>query len=85
VSFVESMVTYPEQLRDKGTASDIAQAAQQTNALHIWVGELTKLEIIHQEAINNLDSDEVTFKTATWPTQSHGPKVVGEIQKKLSW
>jgi len=80
VSFVESMVIYTEQLRDNGTACDVAQ---QTNALHIRAGELMKLEIIHQ-AINNLDCDEVTFTPATWPTQSRGSKVVGEIQKKLT-
>jgi len=68
VSFIESMVTYTEQLRDKGTACDVAQ---QTNALHIRAGELMKLEIIHH-ANNNLNSRDVTFTPATWPTQSLG-------------
>jgi len=80
VSFVESMVTYTEQLRDKGTAGDVAQ---QTNALHIRAGELMKLDVIHQ-AISNLCSDDVTFTPAAWPSQSHGPGVVGEIHKELS-
>jgi len=80
VSLVESMVTYTEQLRDKGKASDVAQ---QTNALHIRAGKLMKLDVIHQ-ASNNFDSDDVTFTPATWPTQSRGSKVVGEMEKKLS-
>jgi len=80
VSFVESMVTYTEQLRDKGTAGDIAQ---QTNALHVRAGELMKLDVIHQ-SITNLHSDDVTFAPATWPAQSHGSSVVGNIQKKPS-
>jgi len=79
-SFVGSMITYTEQLRDKGTACDVAQ---QTSALHLEAGKLTKLDVFHQ-AINNLDSDDFTFTPATWPTQSHGSKVVGEIEKKLS-
>jgi len=44
LSFIESMVTYNEQLRDKGTASDVAQ---QTNALHVRAGELMKLDVVH--------------------------------------
>jgi len=79
-SFVECMVTYTEQLRDKGTAGDVAQ---QTNALHIRAGELIKLDVIHH-AISNLDSRDVTFKPATWPrTQYHGSGVVGKIHGKL--
>jgi len=70
------MVTYIEQLRDKGTAGDVAQ---QTNSLHIRAGELMKLDVIHQ-SINNLDSHDVTFTPAARPTtQSHGSRVVGKI------
>jgi len=76
VSLVECMVTYTEQLRDKGTASEVAQ---QTDALHMRAGELMKLDVIHQ-SINNLDSRDVTFTPATCPiTQSHGSLVVGKI------
>jgi len=78
VSFVESMVTYTEQLRDKGTAGDVAQ---QTNALHMRVEELLKLDVSRQ-AVNNLDAVDVMFTPAAWP--SHGSRVVGEIRKKLS-
>jgi len=77
VSFVESIVAYTEQLRDKGTAGDVAQ---QTNTLHIRAGELMKLDVIHQ-AINDLDAGDVTFTPATWP--SHGSREVGELHGKL--
>jgi len=80
LSFVGSMVTYIEQLRYKGTASDVAQ---QTNALHKRAGDLMKLDVVHR-AIDNLDSGDVMFTPATWPSQSHGSSVVGEIHKKLS-
>jgi len=76
LSFVESMVTYTEKLRDKGTASDVAQ---QTNAMHIRAGELMKLDAVHR-AIDNLDSRDVMFTPATWPSQSHGSSVVGKIR-----
>jgi len=80
LSFIESMVTYTEQLRDKGTASNVAQ---QTNVLHKRAVELMKLDVVHR-AIDNLDSGDVMFTPATWPSQSHGSSVVGEIHEKLS-
>ena len=78
VSFVESLRTYTEQLRDKGRSGDVTQ---QRSTLQDRADELMKLDAI-QRAVNELGSVDVTFTAATWPT-SNGD-ILGKISKKHS-
>ena len=74
MSFATSLVKYTEEIRDKGTASDIAQ---QRSALHGRADELIKLDNIHRE-INGLGLMEVTFEAARIPVTSN-QKLVGQL------
>ena len=74
MSFANSLIKYTEEIRDKGTASDIAQ---QRSALHVRADELIKLDNIHRE-INGLCLMEVTFEAAKMPVTSN-EKLVGQV------
>jgi len=71
LSFVESQIEYTEQLRDKGTASDVAQ---QTNTLHDRVSELVTLDVL-RVAVQELGFISVSFTATPWP----GGCVIGQI------
>lgn len=68
VSFVEFVVEYAEELRDKGTASDVAQQAR---TLHDRVDELTNIDDILRE-ISALGSLTVSFETVKLPGDATG-------------
>ena len=76
VSFVESLMTYTEQLREKGRSGDVTQ---QRSSLKSRADELLKQDVIHG-AVSELGSVDVTFAAATWST-SNGD-IVGKISKK---
>jgi hypothetical protein len=64
--FADSLAKYTEELRNKGTASAVAQ---QIRALHDRASELMKLDHIQLE-MNDLGSIEVTFDAAEIPTEA---------------
>ena len=68
VSFVESLVMYTEQVREKGTACDVAQ---QSSTLHSRAFELSKL-YDKQRASFGTGSTDVTFTAAVWPSSLSG-------------
>ena len=74
MSFATSLIQYTEEIRDKGTASDIAQ---QRSALHGRADELIKLDNIHRE-INRLGLIEVTFEAAKIPVTGN-QQLVGQV------
>jgi RING-type zinc-finger/B-box zinc finger len=74
ISFATSLIKYTEEIRDKGTASDIAK---QRNALHARTDELIKLDDINQE-INGLGLLKVKFEAAKMPVTS-SEKLVGQV------
>jgi hypothetical protein len=74
MSFLTSLVKYTEEIRDKGTASDIAQ---QRSALHGRADELIKLDSIHRE-VYGLGSMKVKFKVAKLPVE-RSEKLVGQV------
>ena len=74
MSFATSLVKYTEEIRDKGTASDIAQ---QRSALHVRADELIKLDNINQE-VNVLGLMKVKFEAAKMPVGS-SEKLVGQV------
>jgi RING-type zinc-finger/B-box zinc finger len=74
ISFANSLIKYTEEIRDKGTASDIAQ---QKNALHNRTDELIKLDNISRE-VNGLGLMKLKFEAATVPVMS-SEKLVGQV------
>jgi hypothetical protein len=64
--FADSLAKYTEELRNKGTASAVAQ---QIRALHDRASELMKLDHIQSE-MNDLGSIKVTFDAAEIPTEA---------------
>jgi hypothetical protein len=78
ISFIESLRTYTEQLKDQGRSGDVTQ---QRSTLQDRADELMKLDAIGlQRASDEMGSVVVTFTAATWPT-SVGD-MVGKISKK---
>jgi B-box zinc finger/RING-type zinc-finger len=75
MSFANSLITYTEEIRDKGTASDIAQ---QRNALRNRTDELIKLDNISHQ-VNGLGLMRVKFEAAKVPVMS-SEKLVGKVQ-----
>jgi tripartite motif-containing protein 2/3 len=78
MSFLESLIQYTEELRDKGTPGDIAQ---QRKALHDRADELTKLNNIHR-AISDLGSLKIKFDAVKIPDNG-GKSVVGQVHRQL--
>jgi B-box zinc finger len=76
MSFIDSCIQYTEELRDKGTAEDVAQ---QRNALHNRANELTKLNNIHRE-INESGPLEAKFEAAKIPAN-----VVNSLIGQINW
>jgi gas vesicle protein len=74
MSFATSLIKYTEEIRDKGTASDIAQ---QRSALHDRADELIKLDNISQE-VSGLGLMRVEFEAAKIPVTSN-EKLVGQV------
>jgi hypothetical protein len=74
--FADSLAKYTEELRNKGTASAVAQ---QKRALHNRANELMKLDHIQLE-MNDLGSIKVTFDAAKIPTEA-----TGQLLGKISW
>jgi B-box zinc finger/zinc finger of C3HC4-type, RING len=74
MSFATSLVKYTEEIREKGTASDIAQ---QRSALHERADELIKLDNIHRE-VNDLSLLKAKFEAANMPVTS-SEKLVGQL------
>jgi hypothetical protein len=70
----DSLAKYAEELRNKGTASAIAQ---QIRALHDRASELEKLDHVQLET-NDLGSIEVTFDATKGPTEATG-QLLGTI------
>jgi B-box zinc finger/Zinc finger, C3HC4 type (RING finger) len=77
-SFATILVTYTEEIRDKGTASDVVQ---QRSALHDRADELIKLDNIHRE-VNGLGLMNVKFEAAKIPVTS-SEKLVGQIHWEI--
>jgi hypothetical protein len=68
VSFVESLIKYTEELRDKGSASDVAQQARN---LHDRADELVNLDDVHRQ-INDLGSMQFLFNAVKLSTEATG-------------
>lgn len=75
ISFLESLVEYTEELKQKGGASDIAQ---QSSSLHERTEELLAAQDSTQQAIDNLGFVDVTFTATNLLSQSYDP-VIGYI------
>jgi vacuolar-type H+-ATPase subunit I/STV1 len=74
--FADSLAAYMEELRNKGTASAVAQ---QIRALHERADELMKLDHMQYE-VNDLGSIEVSFDAAKLPTEAKR-QLIGTINK----
>ena len=72
VSFAEDLIGYMEELKNKGTASEIAS---QTDIVHGRASELLALNFISGTA-HNASSVDFTFEAANWSTRV-GENVVG--------
>jgi hypothetical protein len=73
-SFIGSLIKYAEELRDKGTAVDVAQ---QRKALRDRADELTKLNNRHRE-ISDFHSIKIHFEAAKMPVNG-GNSLVGQV------
>jgi hypothetical protein len=72
-AFIESLMKYTEELRSKGTASDVTQ---QTSSLHKRAEELMRLDAI-QQAMDDIRSLDVSFTATTQqPSQENS---VGKV------
>jgi transketolase len=71
--FVDSLVKYTEELRDNGTASDIAQQAR---ALHDRADELVETDDVKRD-VSSLGFVEVSFVAVKLPTEAAGCLIGG--------
>jgi hypothetical protein len=72
-TFIESLMKYTEELRNKGTDSDIIK---QTSSLHNKVEELMTSEAI-QQAMDGIISFDVSFTATTQPAS--GENSIGKV------
>jgi hypothetical protein len=75
--FADSLATYMGELKNKGTASAVAQ---QIRALHDRANELMKLDHIQSE-IKSFGCMEITFETAKIPREETG-QWIGTIKRQ---
>jgi hypothetical protein len=75
VSFIESLVKYTDELRSKGTASDVAR---QTSSLHQRAVELVNIDAV-PEASNVLETLDIRFSATPLQQSGLSENLVGKL------
>jgi replication initiation and membrane attachment protein DnaB len=70
-AFVDSLVKYTQELRDKGSASDVAQQAR---ILHDRAAELAKLDDMNR-TVSQMGSVEISLEIVDIPTMATGSMI----------
>jgi hypothetical protein len=75
VSFIESLVKYTDELRSKGTASDVAR---QTSSLHHRAVELVNIDAV-SVASNVFETLDIEFSATTLQQSGLSENLVGKL------